>query len=71
MSDQLRSPAPKWIRTAIAVAYLAIWLVAMLADFFISPELQSLPLWFQATGLVVLGYLLGISVDDLRRGGTS
>jgi hypothetical protein len=32
----------------------------MLIDFFVSKGANVLPFWFQATGLIVLGYLLGV-----------
>lgn len=66
----VRSPAPRWVRAAVAGAFILIWLIAVIVDFFVDPTMDTVPLWFQATGLLVLGYLLGVSLDDLRGSGS-
>jgi protein-S-isoprenylcysteine O-methyltransferase Ste14 len=68
MSDDKppKSPANRNVRTAVAAVFVAIWLVVVLYDFFAVPDQDVVPLWFQATGLLVLGFLLGVSFDDLR-----
>jgi len=58
------SPAPIWLRSVVAAVFASIWLIVVLIDFFTGGS--RVPLWFQATGLVVLGYLLGVGVGDLR-----
>ena len=64
----VKSPANRTVRTLVAGGFCVIWLVAMLWDFFANPGSNVLPFWFQATGLIVLGYLLGISADDITGG---
>jgi hypothetical protein len=70
MADErpVKSPANKWVRTGIAGGFVVIWLLAILVDFFTDPTTQVVPLWFQMTGLIVLGYLLGITLDDITSG---
>jgi integral membrane sensor domain MASE1 len=64
---QARSPAPKWLKAAIGGAYILVWLVVIIIDWYRGTN--SVPAWYQATGLIVLGYLLGINLEDLRQGG--
>lgn len=59
-----RSPASKRIQVWVAVAFLVVWLVAHMYDFFIAPT-DVVPLWFTAAGLLVLGFLLGISGPEM------
>lgn len=68
MSDTPRSPAPKWLKSAIGGVYLLVWLFVIIIDWWRGTN--SVPLWYQATGLVVLGYLLGITIEDVRSGGS-
>lgn len=67
-SEPVRSPAPRWLKSAIAGAFLLVWLTVIVVSFF-RPDGQMVPLWFIGTGLVVLGYLLGINLEDMRSGG--
>lgn len=66
--DRPKSPAPRWLRSVIAGAFVAVWAAVLLYDFFANPGANVVPLWFQATGLVVLGYLLGLNVEDITHG---
>ena len=44
---------------------MLVWMVVVIIDFFFAGG-TTIPFWFQATGLVVLGFLLGVSLDDMR-----
>jgi fatty acid desaturase len=63
-----RSPAPRWLKSAIAGAFLLVWLAVIVVSFYRTGG-DMVPLWFIGTGLVVLGYLLGINIEDMRSGG--
>jgi fatty acid desaturase len=64
-----RSPAPRWLKSAIAGAFLLVWVAVIVISFY-RPEGGEVPLWWIGTGLVVLGYLLGINIEDMRAGGS-
>jgi hypothetical protein len=63
-----RTPATRRVRTFVAVAFVAVWLLAILIDFFLLAE-PVLPAWFHLMGMLVLGFVLGLSTDDLPRPG--
>ena len=63
-----RTPATRRVRTAVAVGFVVVWLLAILADFFLLPE-PVLPAWFHLMGMLVLGFVLDLSADDLPRPG--
>ena len=63
------SPAWPWLRVVVAGAFVVVWLVACLLDWYGHPEASILPAWFQGLGLLCLGYLLGIDlIETIRRG---
>lgn len=72
MSDGPRwppSPAWPWIRVLVAGVFFGVWLVCVVADWFWHPEGSLVPAWFQALGVLCLGYLLGIDlIETVRRG---
>lgn len=50
-----------WLRAVIASFFVAIWLACCIWDWFVRSS-PVLPGWFQALGVVVLGYLLGVDL---------
>ena len=50
-----------WLRAVIATLFVAVWLACLIWDWFVRGS-GVLPGWFQALGVVVLGYLLGIDL---------
>ena len=66
--SRLESPASKGIRVLVAAAFVAIWLAIEIYDILVVPGETTVPVWFQVSGLIVLGYLLGISLDDVAGG---
>jgi hypothetical protein len=68
VAEPIRSPASRRMRTIVAMVFLAIWLVAVLFDFLVSQP-PRLPVWFHVTGVLVLGFVLGINLDDFGRPG--
>jgi len=63
-----RTPATRRVRMLVAVTFVAVWLLATLADYFLLAE-PVLPAWFHLMGMLVLGFVLGISTDDLPGAG--
>ena len=63
--------AGRRLKTAIAVGFVVIWLVASLYDFLNDPGTNLLPGWYSALGALMLVYLLGVTPMGLlrRRGG--
>jgi len=68
------APAPPSLRLRVLLAagFLAVWGLTLLVDWFSHPGQTIVPAWWQALGLVVLSYLLGIDLlgllDRLRGG---
>ena len=56
------SPAWPWLRVVVAGLFFVAWLGACLIDWLAHPEASLLPAWFQALGVLVLGYLLGLDL---------
>ena len=57
-----------WLRAIIASVFVAIWLGCCIWDWFVRST-PVLPGWFQALGVVVLAYLLGVDlVTNFFRG---
>lgn len=57
-----------WLRAVIAAVFVAIWLACCIWDWFVRNS-PVLPGWFQALGVVVLAYLLGVDlVTNFFRG---
>jgi hypothetical protein len=54
-----------WVRVVVGGGFLVVWLLACLADWFLHPEEPILPGWFNALGILVLGYLLGLDLIAL------
>src|SRR5215471_1546009 len=50
-----------WLRALIASVFVSIWLVCLVWDWFVRSS-AVLPGWFQALGVIVLGYLLGVDL---------
>ena len=50
-----------WLRAVIATLFVVAWLGMLIWDWFIRQS-GILPGWFQALGVIVLGYLLGIDL---------
>jgi hypothetical protein len=48
--------------------FLLVWVAVIVISFY-RPEGGEVPLWWIGTGLIVLGYLLGINIEDMRAGG--
>jgi hypothetical protein len=67
-SPRVKSPASRGMRVIVAGIFVAIWLTVIVYDFFANAGATIVPFWFQAAGLIVLGYLLGIAPDDLSGG---
>ena len=50
-----------WLRAVIATLFVVVWMACLIWDWFIRSS-GILPGWFQALGVIVLGYLLGIDL---------
>jgi hypothetical protein len=50
-----------WLRAVIATLFVVVWLACLIWDWFVRGS-GVLPGWFQALGVIVLGYLLGIDL---------
>ena len=58
-----------WLRAVIASMFVAVWLTCCIWDWFVRSS-PVLPGWFQALGVIVLAYLLGVDLvtNFFRRG---
>jgi hypothetical protein len=59
--------AGRRLKTAIAVAFVVVWLAVSLYDWLDDPATPLIPGWFSALGAFMLFYLLGVDLLGFLR----